>query len=215
MIFDIGGVLAYDVWEYLFQFDNSAIVEKYHIDIQKVKEAAEIVWEKYAHTKQDYEETWQALEQEFWDEFKKEIGITVPTVELIALSQEHFRPVLGMTILLEWLHEQHFDLLICSNNTEFFFQRQRKAAGFERYFEKRKIILSNHYGESKNGEKLAMFRAVERQMDFPKEAYLFVDDKEKNIAAALNYGILPLLFPREAAYGHAYVKEIITKMNNS
>lgn len=214
VIFDIGGVLAFDIVEYLFDFDNCAIVDKYHLDARNVKEASKALWLKYTHTEKDNEDIWQEVEQEYWNEFKYKTGLSVANEELIQLSKKYIRPVEGMNSLLNWLNKNEFDLLICSNNTEFFFQRQKKIADFGKYFEKRKIILSNHYGVPKHEETLTLFREVEKQMDYPKKDYLFVDDRVININAGLKFGIAPLLFPAEATYGHIYVKKIIEKMNN-
>jgi HAD superfamily hydrolase (TIGR01509 family) len=212
LIFDIGGVLAYDVNEYIFAPDGP-IVTKYHLDPQKVTQLSAKLWQKYAHTTEDLEENWQQLEQDYWSEFKQATGLTVPTAEIIELLSPYFRPVQHMTQFLETLKNQNLDLLICSNNAEFFYQRQKESAGFGPYVEKRKIILSCHYGVHKDEETFIMFKALEKQMDFPKEQYLFIDDRKKNIDAALKFGLTPIFFPAEAPYGHTYIQRIITQIN--
>lgn len=213
IVFDIGGVLAYDVMEYLFEFKNCVVVEKYQLDSKIVAETAAVLWRKYAHTSEDLEESWQDQEKDFWEEFKQKTGLNAGTADLIQLSKEYFRPVSGMVDLLAWLHRERFDLLICSNNAEFLYHRQKQSAGFAKFFEKRKIILSNHFGVSKHEPSFTMFKAVEKQMEYSKEEYLFIDDRKKNIDAALQFGITPILFPAEASYGHTYIKAIIQKVN--
>lgn len=211
IIFDIGGVLSYDINEYLFAPDGP-IVTTYNLEPQSTRDLAMQLWGKYAHTRQDFEETWQQVEEEYWNEFKAASGVTAPISELIALTLPLIRPVPHMADLLAELKDQNYDLLICSNNTEFFYQRQKELAGFAQYFQKNKVILSNHYGHPKEEETATLFKAVESQMDYPKENYLFIDDRPKNIKAGLKYGLNPILFPVEAPYGHTYLRQLINKM---
>jgi FMN phosphatase YigB (HAD superfamily) len=84
--------------------------------------------------------------------------------------------------------------------------------GFEGIFDSEKIALSCRYGVAKDDAPGTMFKALEKEMSFPKEQYLFIDDRAGNLEAGLTFGVVPIYFPAEAEFGHIYIKEIISKM---
>lgn len=212
VIFDIGGVLAYDIREYLFYEQGTGLISKYGLDKKTASEVDQVLYEKYAYNKIGKEDNWQKLEEQYWSEVKTKIGLSVPTSELIEISKRFIRPVPGMMDLIKFLKEEEFDLLLCSNNCEFWFQRIKQALGLGGYFEDRKIILSNRFGASKADPSFALFKEIEKQIDYPKEKYLFVDDRKGNIERAIQFGITPIYFPAEFIDGKSYITEILKKI---
>lgn len=94
-----------------------------------------------------------------------------------------------------------------------FYQRLKDLLKLDEIVEKRKIVLSNHHGLSKSHPGFALFNEIEKQMDYPKDQYIFIDDRKGNIERALEFGIPSILFPAEASYGATYLKEIISLIN--
>lgn len=119
-VFDIGGVLACDIQEDLFGDEKIGISAKYGLDKKKTLEITDSLYDKYAHTSQSNEHRWQDQENEYWDEFKLRTGLNVPNVDLIEMTKGFVKLIPGMKELLRELKDQKYDLLICSNNTEFF-----------------------------------------------------------------------------------------------
>lgn len=211
IVFDIGGVLSYDIQEYLYGDEKIGIAAKYGLDERELLGVMDSLYDKYAHTTEDNEHRWQEQENEYWNEFKSRTGVEVPNEELIEMTKSFVKPVPGMPEFLKELKSQGYDLLICSNNTEFFYQRQKELLQLGEIVEKRKVILSNHHGLSKSHPEFALFKEIEKQMDFPKDQYIFVDDRKGNIERALQFGIPAIYFPAEAPYGASYLREILSK----
>lgn len=51
IIFDMGGVLVYDVQEPLFFDSKNGLIVQYGLKERKVAKAVRVLWEKYAYTK--------------------------------------------------------------------------------------------------------------------------------------------------------------------
>jgi len=211
IVFDIGGVLAYDIREYLFYEEGTGLISKYGLDKRIVSEIDSILYDKYAYNKIGNKENWEELERQYWDELINHINLQATPDELIEFTKKYVREVSGMMDLVKSLKANNFDLLICSNNTEFSYQRISRLLNLEDYFEERKIILSNRFGASKSSPNFILFEEAERQMEYKKEEYLFVDDRQSNIEKALEFGITPVYFPAEATYGRKYLESIIKK----
>jgi FMN phosphatase YigB (HAD superfamily) len=212
LIFDVGGVLAYDVADHLF-YDPGGLIDAYQLDQAKVEGVVDELWQRYAYSKVGDESNWQEVERSYWEEFKEGCQVNAPNDELIDFSQRFVKPVPGMREVLERARDKQFDLLICSNNTEFWFQRQSQVVGFGEFFLPDKIVLSNHVGASKSEPSLKLFREVEVRMDHLKSNYVYVDDRSQNIARGLEAGVSGILFPQEAGYGAEYLSSILNKIS--
>lgn len=216
IIFDIGGVLAHDVWEHLF-LDEDGVRAKYpQLDADEMFRWGKSAWEDFAYVSETSSNDWRALERRYWDAFitffRDELPAGVSPDEFIELSLKFFRPVEGMNALLEKLHARNSTLGICSDNNEFWYRRQAEQLGFTKFFDADKIILSNRVGKSKRSAQYEMFEAVTRAVGVPKQNCVFVDDRATSLERAQEFGMPGILFPAQAAFGAQYVETLINRM---
>lgn len=194
--FDIGGVLAYDVWEHLLP----AIA--LHHDL-KLKDA-EIVtigrklWREYECGPQARENEWQGFEQEYWEKFIDELPESAKssvTVEAcIQMTDAFIKPVEGMFPLLESLKESGVGLAICSNNNEFWFRHQWDKLNLGRFFDPEKVVLSCRVGFPKSSHGFEMFQEVEEKLEVSRAHCVFIDDRESNINISQQFGMVGIHF---------------------
>ena len=214
IVFDIGGVLAYDVWEHLLLDEQHGVAAKYNLDREQVLQTAKELWRKFEHRNAHNDEECSAYEREYWALFVERFKIKATIDELITYTDPFIRPIEGMNDLLVELKTQGLTLLICSNNNEFWFRRQAAKCGFHRYFDSDKIILSNRVGASKWSANFEMFHAVVKAAGVSKEQCLLVDDRAENMERASQFGMPAILFPAHADhYGAKYLRKLFETMD--
>ena len=213
VIFDVGGVLAQDIWEHLLFDVPNGIADTLQLDNELVYEVAKSLWEKYSYIPTQNASQCDQLEKECWQSFIEALKLSYSPDYFIKLTQQFVQPVPGMTTLLEELQDRHVDLLICSNNNEFFFNHQMTRLGLNRFFPRSdKIILSSRSGVSKTNPSLKMFRDVIATLECEPNQSLFVDDRDENIERALECNIPCVLFPAEASYGSRYLRTLLNQL---
>lgn len=211
VIFDIGGVLAHDVWEHLLLDEERGIAVAYSLDTDQVRSVGQDLWEKFAYRAATDDNGWEDLEVEYWNLFIQRLQLPTSVDEFIQLTDEFIRPVEGMIQLLERLHSRGIDLALCSNNTEFWFQRQKDKLNLDRFVASNRMILSNRIGVPKSSPGFEMFRAVIDALGIEKDLCIFVDDREKNIHQALEFGLSGIIFPSHSSYGALYLGSLLEK----
>jgi len=211
VIFDIGGVLAADVWEHLL-LDDDGVAARYHLDKERIREIGEDLWKQFIHRPATDQENWERVEKEYWGAFIENSRLQVTVSDLIQLSDTFIRPVPGMAELLERLRSAGIDLAICSNNTEFWFRRQMDKLGLQRFFRPERVVLSCRLGVSKSSPRHEMFQSAVDALQIGKEACIFVDDREENIRCALEFGLAGIVFPSHSESGAACVEAVLDKM---
>lgn len=191
VVFDIGGVLAQDVWENLLPY----IASKYSLDYDEVYKVGKLLWKEFACLQGN---NYQALEKQYWQKFIESLWDKKPPSNIseekfIHLTEHFINPVGGgMVELLEKLQSQKINLAICSNNNEFWFRRQWNKLELHRFFSLNKVILSCRVGVQKPDFK--MFRKVVKALGVEKSKCVFVDDRCKNIKCAEEFGMVGVLF---------------------
>lgn len=199
VIFDIGGVLAYDVWEHLF-FGENGICNKFKLPREKLETTGRRLYEEYAYRLIPEARDWRRLEKEYWkrfiNEFRAELPQSITEDNLIQLSENFVREVNGaeMLPLLEELKSRNIALAICSNNTPFWFARQKSESKLADFFSDKNIILSYQVGAPKSHSNCVMFSAVSDRIGVDKEETVFIDDRQGNISQAEKCGIRGILF---------------------
>ena len=198
IIFDIGGVLAHDVWEHLF-LDDSGIRDIYkNLDRDELEKVGKELWEEFAYTPETQQVTWKTLEIKYWNAFIKYFRTSLPDdvepTDFTGLSDSFIKPIDGMELILKELNLKGYDLAICSNNNEFWFRRQSEKLNLYRFFNLRKIILSCRVGASKSSEGFEMFRKVVDELGVQKSECVFIDDRMSNIIIAKEFGVDGIYF---------------------
>lgn len=209
VIFDIGGVLAHDVWEPLLYEAPNSIALEFSLDKEVVKKVGRLLWEAFAYRPEMLHNDSQALERQYWclfiEFFREKLGTHIDVDIFIGKSLEFIKPVeqADMTALLERLRSKKVQLAICSNNNEFWFRHQWDEVGLERFFGPENVILSCRVGVSKSSHNFEMFDAAANVMKVAKSDCVFVDDRCKNVKRAQECGMVGLLFTHARSLSNA------------
>ena len=190
VILDVGGVLARDIWEYLY--DDLAASRG--LDRDALHEAGRLLWETFAYVPQTPANTWRDMERRYWQLFLLISKIPTTVEKLIAGTDRYVVPVEGMRPILDALKARGTRLVICSNNNEIWWPRQARKLQLAKYFADKRLILSSRIGAPKNSPRLEMFRAAVAAAGVPAAACFFVDDRLENVRRARRYGIDAVLF---------------------
>ncbi len=194
VIFDMGGVLAQDVWEHLFLDEPGGIAAQYALDRDTITKVGEYLWECFAYVPETAHNDYQTLEERYW---KTLIGLmwggqppaTVSAAGFIQMTDDFVIPIEGMDSILDRLQRNGVDLAICSNNTEFWIRRQMDKCNLYRFFSPGKIILSCRVGVSKSSAHFEMFHSAVDALMTRRAACLFVDDRSSNVQRAQQCGM--------------------------
>ena len=213
IIFDIGGVIALDIWELMLLNHKNSITQKYKLNHSEVFQYGKKLWEEFAYLKVSESLKWTDLEKKYWKKFTTKFNIDDSISEIIQLTDDFIIPVKGMLSLIGQLSRKKIKLAICSNNTEFWLQRQIEKFQLYNYFESKDIIASCRIGFSKSSPKFEMFNAVLKALHIDKEDCLFIDDRIENIEVAIKFGLKTILFPHESESGAIYLKALLKEMN--
>jgi len=197
VIFDIGGVLAKDVWEHLLpcHTKNGGIRDKFGLNKEEVHKVGKLLWGAFAHIPEGPKATWRELERRYWDLFINFFWPNSPppsaTIDtFIDMTSDYIVPVdAGMPDLLKYLRARGINLGICSNNNEFWFRRQFSDLGLYQFFSPSRIALSCRVGASKSSKNFEMFHAVIDAMNVHPSKCVFVDDRQENIDRAEAFGL--------------------------
>lgn len=190
VILDVGGVLAHDIWEPMFD----DLARRYRLSRRKLLKAGRLLWETFAYVPETPANTWRDMEQRYWQLFLSMSRVPLSVSALIRLTDRYVVPVDGMRPILRKLRARRIPLLICSNNNEIWWPRQAKKLHLKRYFPDSRLVLSSRVGAPKNSPRLEMFRAAVAAAGAPAARCFFVDDRLENVVRARQYGIDAMRF---------------------
>jgi len=217
VIFDIGGVLAHDVWEHLLLSVPHGIAAQYNLSAPKVEKVGKDLWKKFAVqcavTPQDRE----ACERDYWRRFKEsipELPSSVTVESLISLSDNFVQHVneKDMSPVLRRLKKKRIGLAICSNNNEFWFHRQMTKLQLGEFFDDDKVVLSCREGVEKSDPSLKMFHVAAEKLGLETADCVFVDDRMENINRALDSGMTGIWFPSGSSDGARYLDAVLLQL---
>jgi HAD superfamily hydrolase (TIGR01509 family) len=191
VILDVGGVLAHNMWEPMFD----DLAARYALDRERLHEAGRLLWETFAYVPETPANTSRDMERRYWQLFLGMCQVPLSVEALIELTDRYVVPMPGMRPLLEQLHTRRVPLVICSNNNEIWWPRQVKALELERFFAPQNVILSSRVGAPKESPRLEMFRAAVAAAQAPAAACFYVDDREPIVERARAFGLDAMLFP--------------------
>jgi HAD superfamily hydrolase (TIGR01509 family) len=212
LIFDIGGVLASDVWEHLLLDEEGGVTSALNLDAESVRREAQRLWEDFAYRPAEEEDEWKNLEKEYWAVFVERFRLSKPVDFFIDLTESYIRPIPGMLELLERLRSSGLKLGICSNNTEFWFRRQQRALDLYRFFRAENVILSSRVGAPKMSPDFSMFKAAVRSLDVDASDCLLIDDREETVIHGVDFGMAAVIFPSHSERGASYLSALLQKI---
>lgn len=216
VIFDIGGVIAHDVWENLLcepPGERLSVAVKYNLPIDEVQRVGQDLWTRFDVRTGDPD----MLEREYWamflEAFKEHPGLKGVTVdELIHMTDHFVRPIhLDETIrIFNWLTERGIPIGICSNNNEFWVRKQLTKLGFEKFVKPGALILSCREGINKGDSR--MFEIAARAVGVPPENCIFVDDRMSNVERANGLGMTAVFVPSGDHRGPSYLFRLLQRL---
>ncbi|MBN1813166.1 MAG: HAD-IA family hydrolase [Anaerolineae bacterium] len=212
IVFDIGGVLAHDVWQNMVFDQGEGVLSRYHLEPDQVEQVGGDLWQMFAYRVPSAERDWKELELGYWDLFIKRLQLPTTPGEFVELTDRFIQPVEGMDRLLGLLQSKGIGLAVCSDNTAFWIRRQMDKLALHRFFSPDKVIVSSTIGVSKADPSFEMFQAAVNALEVDKESCIFVDDRGGNIQRALRFGLTGVLFPSHAAYGAQYLEALLRRM---
>jgi HAD superfamily hydrolase (TIGR01509 family) len=197
VILDVGGVLAHDIWEPMFD----DLARRHRLDRKKLYEIGRLLWETFAYVPETPANTWRDMEQRYWQIFLRMCSIPMSVKALIRLTDRYVVPVAGMRPILDELRRRRIPLVICSNNNEIWWPRQARKLNLRRFFKDENLILSSRIGAPKNSPRLEMFKAAVKAAGAPAASCFFIDDRAENVRRARQHGIDAVRFrgPRHFA----------------
>ena len=212
VVFDVGGVLADDVWEHVMGDAQKGMAVRLGLNPEKLIAATDELWHLFSMRKAKNAAEIETQEIEYWTLFQKQFAPSLTVPELIDISMAFFKPVPDMPQLARDLADSGVELAICSNNNEFWFLRQMQACGLSNFFDPEKIILSSGIGAEKSSPGMEMFHAVADAVSHDVSECVFVDDRFRNIERVLKFGMQGLFFPPESDWGSAYARFHFSQM---
>jgi HAD superfamily hydrolase (TIGR01509 family) len=201
VVFDIGGVLAHDIWENLLP--RIATIER--LDKEQTKKVGALLWEAFAYRPETAINSWRDLEIQYWRLFVKSLWDKSIKKEKAKEKIEKFIKLTDkfvnyvdakMIDILGGLQSNGIKLAICSNNNEFWYRYQMDKLKLHRYFSPSKVILSCKVGVSKSSPRFEMFHAVVDSLQLTPNKCLFVDDRADNVNRAKECGMQGVLFSK-------------------
>jgi putative hydrolase of the HAD superfamily len=201
VIFDLGGVLVTDIWEPLRDW----LAVRYGLarpDLEKF--GKDVVWGKeFACTRNHTQET------DLYQQLIRDFKIKASPDELIEKADQFLEPIAGMKELLGDLKKHGTTLGICSNNTEFWYARQRDALDLETFVDPACIKLSCRVGEKKPESKIIL-EAVKATGEDPATC-VFIDDRTKNVLKAIDLGLtgIHVLEPSASDRPSRYLRRLL------
>lgn len=191
VIFDIGGVIACDVWEPMFFDSVNGLSKKFSIPSAKAKLVGEKLWRKYSVIAGNP----RSIEFDYWGEAIDMLDLPFNVDYYIQWSDEFIRPVVGVGELIEYLLLGGVKLGVCSNHTAFWFEKQYKQINCLKKIGRENMILSFEFGETKDSFPGKMFDAVDSLLrNNSRSEVIYVDDRQHNVDAARSHGYCSYLF---------------------
>ena len=191
MIFDVGGVLAHNMWEPMFD----DLAREHGLDPAKVQEAGRLLWETFAYVPETPANTWRDMERRYWELFLRMFKVPLTVDALIARTDRYVVPMQGMRPILERLHARGTRMVICSNNNEIWWPRQAKALRAGSLFHPGKPSSCRPgWARRRRVPRLEMFRAAVAAAGVPAANCFFTDDRQPIVDCARAFGIDAMLF---------------------
>lgn len=206
IIFDIGGVICPDIWESFIDKNGEYLELNSKSDILKIHQVASKLWGVYS-TKFNLD--WRALEKEYWSEFIEQTKSILTVDVLIEKANSQIVMYPGILDVLTKLVNQNWDLYAISNNTEFWYQRQKEMLNIDKFIPEEKTILSCRTGQVKNHENNKMFKRLDKVMSHEFKNTIYFDDRDYNLNTSFSKFLTGFLVPKNPELKLEFIKNKI------
>ena len=176
-IFDIGGVLAHDIWGDLLLDADRGIAAQYNLDRTEAQRIGALLWESFAYIPETPRNSWRELEHRYWRQFigyyRERLPSNISPDHFIEMTDDFVRPIEGTEAIVDQLQSKGVTLAISSNNNEFWYRREVDKCRLNRFFSPSKILLSCRVGVSKSSSRFEMLHAVIDAVTAPRKVNVF------------------------------------------
>lgn len=188
IVFDIGGVIFPDIWETIFLKKNG-LLKKFDIDNLESRNILEALWKAYAIIPAK-NGNWKEIEYQYWKDVLTQLNINISTDECIQYSVPFIKPYyLVEKRIIELLNDKK-KVLICSNQTVFWFERQLAVSEVLKRIPRSQMVLSFECGLTKDENPFEIFNLVKEKAEEAINEVLYIDDRLKNIHYAEKFGFI-------------------------
>ncbi|MFC7310717.1 HAD family hydrolase [Streptomyces monticola] len=191
VLFDLGNVLFCDPWETLLLTEGLGLADRLGLDRGEVREAGRELWHRFSLS--------EAEEADYWAGLERRLGRPVPR-DLVAETERRLLVANPHAeALLTAAAQGQRRVGIASNNTSFWYEKQRVRLGLDRYVDPELVFLSHRLGVSKGAEGQGLLEIAARHADPPRS--LLVEDRPANLRRAERIGFRVLAYSFTGAGG--------------
>jgi FMN phosphatase YigB (HAD superfamily) len=202
-VFDIGGVIAHDVWEGVYFHPSKGLAAQHKLDHAPLWNIGRELWRKF-DTAPSRAEAIRPLRYEvmYWRAFVESVrqtfGVQLNARDIVGLTDSFITPVPEVLEVLARMNEAKIPIALCSNNNVFWFKRQWDKCELGRYLDASKAILSCDEGVAKAHASGKMFHRAIAVAGLSPDNLLYIDDRQENLVVAKRYGLTGAVFNAES-----------------
>lgn len=184
VLFDIGGVLTSDPWQSIVLTGGTGLADRLGIEHDLAERVGEALWPSYSLAVRE--------EQSYWRDFAAQAGVEIPDEVVGQAEAETLVVNQGAAAAFALLRERGMQAGFITDNTAFWYPKQRKLIGCDDSFATKYEYLSFKARLSKQSTPVGLFGLAAQ--DLSGSATLVVDDRPKNIQAARQAGLATLTY---------------------
>ena len=184
LLFDLGGVLFCDPWETLLLTPARGLAARLGLPVADVARAARDLWQSYSVR--------QSEEQQYWHELGKAIGQVFPESLVRDVERELWLPNPRAPQLIASGASTGAALGVASNNTSFWYAKQREILKIDEWAEPDLIFVSHELGVTKSTPGKGLFEII---IEFlPAPTVTLVEDQSQNLSRAGRLGMHTIFY---------------------
>ncbi len=218
-IFDIGGVIAHDVWEGMYLHPERGLAAEHHLDRNELERIGKTLWGQFDRSPSRSECLHpEVVELAYWRAFAESVehsfGLKLQPRDLVDLTDSFIIPVPEIVETVAKMREQGLPIALCSNNNVFWFARQWQKCDLGRYMDAGQAILSCDLGVTKSHPSGTLFHKAIGVTGLAPACLLFTDDRRENLEIAQRFGLKTACFelasPQRKEQTHAIRHFLLT-----
>ncbi|HEX2087255.1 MAG TPA: hypothetical protein VHF89_16350 [Solirubrobacteraceae bacterium] len=174
VLLDVGGVLTSDPWQSILLTPRRGLADRLGLDRDVVERHAQRLWSRHSVERTDA--------ATYWAELEEALGRPLPRELVGQLEEDLIEPGPYAERILREVAARSVRIGVISNNTCFWYPRQERLLGLDRYVDPDLVFLSCRVGVAKDSEPRGLFAVAADALEPPTT--LVVDDKDKNVTRA-------------------------------
>ncbi|MFB9590390.1 hypothetical protein [Streptomyces racemochromogenes] len=184
VLFDLGNVLFCDPWETLLLTPGAGLADRMGLDHALVAAAARRLWDRYSLVEAD--------EHAYWGELGRALDVVIDPARVAQAEAELLRPGPHARPMLASAAAGSRAVGIVSNNTSFWYAKQARVLGLDRYVDPSLVFLSCRLGVSKGTAGRGLLELAAERADPARS--LVVEDRRTHVERAAAVGFEAVRF---------------------